>query len=195
MTSDRPTPPSPPALLKTARLILRAWSPADAVALKAALDASRPELARFTPWVLDESDSVGALRQKLARFAERFHSGTEWRYAIATQLAPTLPIGECGLYPRVGPSALEIGYWLAVSATGHGFATEAAAALTAQAFRLSHIEHVEIRCDPANAPSMRVPQRLGYRARPAVVREDDADARRRGEVVVWDLDRASVRRA
>ena len=79
--------------------------------------------------------------------------------------------------------------------TGHGFASEAAAALTAEAFRLAHVEHVEIRCDPANEPSMRVPERLGYRARPAIVREDDADARRRGEVVVWDLDRASVRRA
>ena len=195
MTPDRATPPSPAAPLNTARLILRSWTPGDALALKAALDASRPELARFTPWVLDESDSVDALRQKLGRFADRFRSGTEWRYAIATQIAPALPIGECGLYPRVGPSALEIGYWLATSATRRGFATEAAAALTAEAFRLAHVEHVEIRCDPANGPSMRVPERLGYRARPAIVREDDADARRRGEVVVWDLDRASVRRA
>jgi len=44
-----------------------------------------------------------------------------------------------------------------------GLATRAAAALTHVAFADPSIDHVEIRCDPRNAASGRVSERLGYR--------------------------------
>jgi RimJ/RimL family protein N-acetyltransferase len=172
--------------METARLLLRSWSPDDANALAGVLAASRTELTRWTPWVLEESDSVVTLAKKLERFAHHFETGVEWRYAMFRLADPAVPIGGCGLYPRVGPGALEIGYWLATSATGQGFATEAAAALGDEGLHLDGVERIEIRCDPDNDASMRVPRRLGYRARPGIVRETPGEGRPGGDVIIWD---------
>lgn len=180
---------APAAQVDTQRLSLRVWSPNDAAALASALDASRIELARWTPWVLEESESVESLRRKLGRFADHFVAGVEWRYAVALRNEPSRPIGECGLYPRVGPNALELGYWMATTATGRGYATEAAGALGDVAFGLLHIDRVEIRCEPTNMASMRVPQRLGYMARPAIVHERAELGRPGGDVIVWERHR------
>lgn len=51
-------------------------------------------------------------------------------------------LGGCGLYPRVGPRAVELGFWLAAAHTGRGLATQAAAALTRLAFDDRSIDHV-----------------------------------------------------
>jgi RimJ/RimL family protein N-acetyltransferase len=181
---------TPPARIETPRLLLRPWTPDDAAALIEVLTASRAALVRWTPWVLEESDTLDALRRKLGRYAEGFETGPDWRYAIVTRGGDARIVGGASLHARVGPGAIEIGYWLASAATGHGFATEAAAALTAQAFRISHIERVEIRCDPANEASMRVPQRLRYDARPDPVHEPAKPGRPAADVVVWDRHRA-----
>lgn len=63
---------------------------------------------------------------------------------------------------RVGPGGLEIGYWIRTSVAGRGYATEAAAAVTRTAFKVPWVEFVEIRCDPNNLRSARIPARLGY---------------------------------
>jgi RimJ/RimL family protein N-acetyltransferase len=186
---------TPPACIETPRLLLRPWTPDDADALIEVLTASHAALVRWTPWVLEESDTLDALRRKLGRYAEGFETGPDWRYAIVTRgdgarIDDARIVGGASLHARVGPGAIEIGYWLATAATGQGFATEAAAALTAEAFRMSHIERVEIRCDPANAASMRVPERLHYRARPSPVHEPAKPGRPAADVVVWDRPRA-----
>jgi len=183
----------PAARLVTSRLSLRPWSPDDVSVLARVLEESRAALARWTPWVLDESESAEALRGQLARFASHFTSGVEWRYAIFLQSQPARLLGGCGLFPRVGPGALEIGYWLATSATGNGFATEAAAALDDEAFRLDGVERLEIRCDPGNVASIRVPQRLGYQARSRIVHEVPGEGRPGGDVVVWERHREASR--
>lgn len=71
-------------------------------------------------------------------------------------------MGGTGLHPRVGPGALEIGYWISVRHVGRGYATEAAAALTRVAFEVHGVERMEIRCDPRNEASAAVPRKLGY---------------------------------
>lgn len=193
---DAPAPAiAPESRIETRRLVLRPWTPDDAPALAHELVASRTELERWTPWVLAESESVATLRGRLERFARHFAAGVEWRYALVPRDGPDLPIGECGLFPRVGPGALEMGYWLATSATGRGLATEAAAALGDEALRLDGIARVEVRCDPDNAASMRVPERLGYRARPTPVEEPPTDGRPGGTVIVWERLRGAHRGA
>jgi RimJ/RimL family protein N-acetyltransferase len=141
--------------------------------------------------VLDESETEDALRHRLERYAWNFSTGVEWRYAMTTRGDRATPVGGCGLHPRVGAGAIEIGYWVATAATGQGFATEAAAALTDEAFRMGDIARIEIRCDPANEASIAVPRRLGYRARAEIVHEIAGQGRPGGDVVVWDLTRGS----
>ena len=166
-------------------MLLRAWEAGDADSLREAFDVSRAALERWTPWVLSGSDTIDALRRKLQGYADSFSAGVEWRYAMIARDDGRI-LGGASLHPRVGPGAIEIGYWLATPATGQGFATEAAEALTAEALRSEDIERIEIRCDPANQASMRVPRRLGYRAAPALVHEPPTPGRPGGTVVVWE---------
>ena len=178
----------PAARIETARMLLRPWDAADADALRAAFDVSRTALERWTPWVLSGSDTIDALRAKLQGYADSFSTGVEWRYAMIHRDDGQI-LGGASLHPRIGPGAIEIGYWVATPATGQGYATEAAAALTAEALRSDDIARIEIRCDPANEASMRVPQRLGYHADPALVHEPATPGRPGGTVVVWQRTR------
>jgi RimJ/RimL family protein N-acetyltransferase len=175
----------PAARIDTPRLLLRSWQADDAGALRDVFAASRAALERWTPWVLYGSETMDGLREKLQGYADNFSAGVEWRYAMIARDDERI-VGGVSLHPRVGPGAIEIGYWLASAATGRGFATEAAEALTAEAFRGGDIERIEIRCEPANEASMRVPERLGYRARPDVVHEPATPGRPGGDVVVWE---------
>ena len=71
-------------------------------------------------------------------------------------------LGTCGLHARLGPHALEIGYWIAAAHVRKGIATLAAAALTAAAFDLPEVHAVEIHHDAANTASGAIPAKLGY---------------------------------
>jgi RimJ/RimL family protein N-acetyltransferase len=142
----------------TERLTLRCWSPSDAPALKAAVDANREHLknmpwARFEPMTLD--DRITLLRQ----FRARVDLNQELIYGIFENGAIT---GACGLHPRVGDGAAEIGYWIAADRVGNGLATETAAALTRVGFELEKLARVEIHCAPTNHASANVARKLGY---------------------------------
>src|SRR5438552_15751337 len=117
---------TPPPCLDLADFTLRAWSTADAAALRAALEASDAHLRAFTPWVVDGRIPGLSLEDRLARHAAEFAAGVEWVYGLFSSDRREV-LGGCGLYPRVGPQAVEVGYWLAVGHTGRGLATRAAA--------------------------------------------------------------------
>ena len=141
---------------------LRPWRPDDAPALRHALEASEAHLRAWTPWVIDGRVPGQSLPERLAAHARAFVDGTEWVYGIFAPDDVTV-LGGCGLYPRVGPGALELGYWLAAYATGRGLATAAAGALATLALAAPAGERLEIRCDPRNVASARIPARLGFR--------------------------------
>jgi RimJ/RimL family protein N-acetyltransferase len=153
---------TPPRQILTSRLQLRAWTPDDAPALAATIEASEAHLRAWTPWVVDGPAPGLTLAERLTRHAAAFDAGTEWVYGIFLPGSKAV-IGGCGLYPRIGPGGLEIGYWLGAANTGRGFATEAAAALAQAAFAEPEIERVELHVDPRNQASAGVPRRLGFR--------------------------------
>ena len=70
--------------------------------------------------------------------------------------------GGCGLHRRLGPSGLELGYWVHTSYVGHGLATTVARLLTDAAFSVPGITHVEIHTDKANVASSAIARRLGF---------------------------------
>ncbi len=182
-----------PDALQTDRLTLRRWRTTDAARLKDALEPSVEHLRPWIPWRIAEPAPVAELETRLARFAADFDEGREWLWAILPHDESAV-LGGIGLYPRgpVGRVAfadadhVEIGYWLRVDATGRGYATEAARAVLDVALALPGMTHVEIRCDPRNAPSAALPRRLGFRhARTLVQSLATATAEAR-ELMVWE---------
>ena len=113
------------------------------------------------PWAADEPKSVEEKAELLRLFRGRFDLGEDFVYGIFARDESEV-VGGTGLHTRVGAGALEIGYWIRASQVGKGYAREVAAALTQVAFRVCGVDRVEIRVDPANAASLRVPRVLGF---------------------------------
>jgi RimJ/RimL family protein N-acetyltransferase len=152
---------STPYRVETERLLIRCWDPADAHLVADAVGSSLPELRAWMPWAHDEPMTIDRRIELLREFRSKFDSGVEWIYGIFSADGSTA-LGGIGLHPDVGSDALEIGYWVRSSATGAGLGGEAAAAMTRVGFRLRGVDRMEIRVDPANTRSARIPERLGY---------------------------------
>jgi RimJ/RimL family protein N-acetyltransferase len=73
-------------------------------------------------------------------------------------------IGDIGFHgPPDRHGSVTVGYGLAVSARGHGYATEALRALAAWALAQPEVNRVEADTTHANLPSQRVMERAGMR--------------------------------
>ena len=144
----------------TPRLCLRCWNPQDAVLLKDAVDASLEHLSPWMIWAQTETPLQDHI-DRLRNVRSQFDLGQDFVYGIFS-LEGDQVIGSTGLHTRVGNNAREIGYWIHVDHTGKGYATEAAAALTQVAFKVDGVDRVEIHCDPTNAASAAIPQKLGF---------------------------------
>lgn len=178
----------PRARLESGRFVLRAWEPGDAPRLASAVRESREHLMAWTPWVVERFDlELPALEAFLDGYRAAFREGREFLYAILDASEREL-LGGIGLYPRVGPGALEIGYWLHVAATGRGIATEATALLTREAIEVCGASRVEIRCDERHERSAAIPRRLGYHLAAMIPIEPAPADGRSSQLQVWVLD-------
>jgi RimJ/RimL family protein N-acetyltransferase len=148
--------------VETARLVVRCWSPADAALLKAAVDESLDHLRPWMPWARHEPTELAVKVQLLREFRGKFDLGDDFVYGIFDRDESRV-LGGSGLHVRSGPAVREIGYWIHADRIGQGLATEAAGALTRVAIEVEGIPRIEIRCDPANMASARVPEKLGFR--------------------------------
>ena len=151
----------PPYVIRTERLTLRCWEPRDAPLLKDALDTSLDHLRPWMPWAAEEPKPLEEKAELLRTFRGRFDLGEDFVYGIFGHDEREV-VGGSGLHTRIGPDALEIGYWIRASQVGRGYAREATAALAIAAFRVCGVERVEIRVDPANEASLRIPRVLGF---------------------------------
>jgi RimJ/RimL family protein N-acetyltransferase len=140
---------------------LRCWDPADATALKEAVDSSLDHLRPWMPWAEHEPQTLQEKVDLLRNFRGRFDTDEDYVYGIFSRDEQEA-LGGTGLHKRHGEDAFEIGYWIRESRSGEGLATEASAALTRVAFELCEVDRVEIRVDPANERSRRVARKLGY---------------------------------
>lgn len=156
----------PPLRIRTDRLVLRCWEPSDAPLLKSALDLSLEHLRAWLPWAAAEPSDLEAVEERLARFRREFLGGEGFVYGLFDADESEV-VGGSGLMPRIGPRALEIGYWIRVDRVNRGLATEATRALTLAGLALPDVDRIEIHCDPANAASAAIPRKLGYRLREA----------------------------
>ena len=159
--SEGSRPPAPPRRIRTERFMLRCWEAPDAPRLKAALDASLDHLHPWVPWARTEPYPLELVADRIEQRRAEFTAETGFDYGIFDPEGSEL-LGGAGLYPRVGPGALELGYWVRADRTGRGIATEAATELTRIAFETLGVGRVEMHIDPRNAPSLRIPKKLGY---------------------------------
>lgn len=167
-----PTPPYLPTEFRTARLLLRAPRPGDAPPQLEAVKASLPELRRWMAWA-QAPQTLDGTRENLTRAAQAYGSDT-MRLLIWTADGTEF-IGSSGYHAldwRV-PKA-EIGYWIATAHTGRGYAREVAAFLTTYALNDLGLRRIEIRCDPLNERSARIPRALGYTLDARLVNDDVA---------------------
>lgn len=157
-----PTLPHDPQLVTTDRLELRAPALEHVKELTSAVRASLAELKPWMAWATDAYSEAGAeasVRGAMADFATK----RDLRYHIFERQSGRL-IGSTGLHAiNWSVPRFEIGYWLATSATGNGYATEATRALARLAFEQLGAKRVEARCDDLNAASIAVIERCGFR--------------------------------
>jgi uncharacterized cupin superfamily protein len=144
--------------IETPRLVLRPWAVEDTLDLHQLQTRNQQHLAPWMPWART-LPNLDELLQTVSAFVARFATGEDFVYGIF--LPDGTPIGGTGLHARF-PNGLEIGYWIDASSQGHGYVTEAAAALTRVALESRRAQTVEIHCDPRNTRSAAVPRRLGF---------------------------------
>ena len=159
-----------PERLTTARLTLSRHELTRADQIFGLIDADRARLSRFLPWVAwtqsaeDEADYINAVRDQWERYEFFDYAMFEGRTYLGN-------IGVHSINWQTGVA--ELGYWILGEHEGRGLVTEAAARLTDLCFERG-FHRVEIRCDPGNARSARVPRRLGFHLE-ALLRQNAVD--------------------
>lgn len=177
-----------PRRLVTERLVLRPWEPRDAPLLKAAVESSLTELRPWMPWAAAYPQPLERIEEHIAENGRKFDAGEDYTIGILNA-DESEALGSTGLHPRVGPDAVEIGYWIRSDVTGRGIAAEAAEALTRVAFEHLGVRRVEIRCDPENVRSSAIPLRLGYRLREILVGDGEKTDGAPRDTMVWEMTR------
>jgi RimJ/RimL family protein N-acetyltransferase len=141
---------------------LRAGDADDLFALHA--DAQVMRYWSHPPWTERE--------QAVARIAQLEHDRANAEfYTWASTLADDRLIGTVSLFAiNRAQRRGEVGYALAASAWGHGYASEGLRLAIAYAFGTIGLERLEADIDPRNAASYRLVERVGFR-REGLLRE------------------------
>lgn len=163
-----------PTELTTERLYIRAPRPGDGKAVNDAVNESMNELKPWMPFAQKPQtieDTEANLREACGKFIMR----EDLRLLIFDRNLGHF-IGSTGFHrmdwnvPKV-----EIGYWISTKHGGNGYITEAVETLTKFAVTQFGAKRVEIRCDPENIRSRRIPEKLGFILE-GVLRQDSMSA-------------------
>ncbi|MGW4898028.1 GNAT family N-acetyltransferase [Kitasatospora sp. NPDC004240] len=152
--------------LTTGRLVLRSWTTAEAHGVLAD-DDPRP-----VHWADDfpaEGDRViaGLLADNPTWLGAHGHR-------LIVERDSGLVVGSLGLFWPPTEGVLELGYGVAVSRRGLGYATEAVRALSSFALTAPGVHTVTAGVEPADPASVRVLEKAGFR-RCETTGEDDED--------------------
>jgi RimJ/RimL family protein N-acetyltransferase len=147
--------------LETPRLSLRPFAVPDHDAIHAVY--ADAEVMRFVGHGAHRTlaDTARALRGYAEALAARGYG-----FVAVVERSSGAVIGDAGLHPLAGRGPdVELGYTLARSAWGRGYATEMGGALVAHAFATLGLPRVMAQVEPENAASRRVLEKLGMTER------------------------------
>jgi [ribosomal protein S5]-alanine N-acetyltransferase len=181
-TSTTPT-------LDTERLVLRPLLDADAAAV--ASGAGDPRVARYLIQVPTPYPPALARRWIRGRL-EWWMAGRGVTLAIARRDAPRALLGTVSLRRYARDRRAELGYWLAASAWGQGYATEATRAAVAFGFEELSLARIYAQVLAGNEASLRVLEKLGM-VREGVKRRHVRKDRRLHDLVFYGLLREEFR--
>ncbi|MGX1808407.1 GNAT family N-acetyltransferase [Nocardia sp. NPDC055321] len=155
-------------------LLIRRWQPDDLVARFEAITTS---FAHLHPWMAWLAEPTTLEKQRAyGEIAAQSWPTTDGDFDYGIFSTDGAVLGAIAIQDRVGPAALEIGYWCHAEHTGRGVMTRSAEALTRVALALPGIDRAEIHCDAANQRSAAVARRIGYRLDRIAPREKRAPA-------------------
>jgi RimJ/RimL family protein N-acetyltransferase len=178
----------PPEELRAGAITLVRYRGGEGRDLARAVAQSIDHLQPWMPWAAgppSEDEQEAFVR----RVVEQWGNGTSFSYWLREE-ETSLLVGSVGLHRRLGPDAIEIGYWVHAERTRRGYATSASRALTSAGLGLAGVKRTEIHCDEANQASAAVARGLGYR----LDRIEDDDVEAPGEVgrsMIWIMDAES----
>ena len=152
--------------LRTGRLVLVPLDPSHATDLAAML--ADPVVMTWFPRPMTLPESEQWLRRTIDRYAAH---GTGLWAVLRADGGTRAFLGDSGLQVRSfgGRTHLELGYHFARHAWQQGYATEAARACVALAFRHTAVEEVIALIRPENEPSRRVARKVPMRPAGAVL--------------------------
>lgn len=168
-----PSLPDLSSEISTARLILRPATPADAESMTQAINISLDDLRPWMHWA-QKPYTLEQAQENLRTAEQHFKEGERLRYHIWMPNNNDL-IGSTGfhaLHWQVPKG--EMGYWISSKYQGQGYAQEVAQALTQFALTELGFRRLEIRCDPHNIRSTRIPKALGFQLDAHLVNDDRA---------------------
>jgi RimJ/RimL family protein N-acetyltransferase len=144
-------------MLSSVRVRLDPISPRQARAML----AGRPE--PDLPW--EEGFPLPSVRGALERIlvaAGTGHALEPFFAYVIVRRSDGLAVGDAGFHGPPLDGEVEIGYALVPAARGNGLAAEATGLLVAWAREQPGVRRVAARVDPANGPSKRLLERLGF---------------------------------
>lgn len=163
-----------PERIETDRLYIRPCQPGDGPTLYDSIQASREELKKWLPFA-NKEQTVEEIEEGVRKSFSAFITREDFRLHIYRKEDDVF-IGSTGLH-RINWSVrkFEIGYWCDTRHHKKGYISEAVEALTKFAFETLEANRVEIRCDPDNISSKKIPERLNFTLE-GILRNDSMSA-------------------
>jgi|WetSurMetagenome_2_1015567.scaffolds.fasta_scaffold308238_2 RimJ/RimL family protein N-acetyltransferase len=150
-----------PLELTTARLCLCSPALHHARDIYEGARESYPEARRWLSWAKSRPDLREFERLNRDSMA-KFIAGPDFHFRVFLREGHCF-VGTAGVI-SVDPAvpSYEIGYWCRTRMSGHGYTSEAVAALVDFARGRLQARRVQIRIDERNRKSRRIPERLGF---------------------------------
>ena len=173
--------------LRTERLLLRPFTTDDFEAVFPI--HSSADVARYLVWDPRTAAEVREVLERKTRSTRIAVDGDGLSLAIVVEATGDL-VGDCSLtlLSRAHRQG-EIGFLLHPDHQGHGYATEAAAAILELAFGTYGLHRVHGCVEPRNAASARVLERLGMRHEAHLVENEYVKGEWQSEIIYAILDR------